>query len=717
MAVRKAPALPLTLLLSLTLLLALALLLARLLLAGLIALLAVLQIAEGIVGQTLLIAQGFPQTAHCLIALLSLPLTARTLHHLHVFHQLTQHLHQFLRFGGAALFHQLFQFVQHLLQLIARHLHAVHVLRKLTVWVSLGLFSQFTHVIIQRLAHFLHQFVDLFGACPVSDRLIQTVLRALQGLHCRGKIPLFHQKRDLPQFFRKRIAGLGCQAGLFGIELPDNHAQAKVGALVADEFLGFVGHRLEDLRRARGVFARPEQIAPHLDQRGRQRIEKALARQDDRQGCCRAVLTCGIRDRKLHGDRQVRKHMLRQIVDQCLGEFRPVARYGHRQIKDHRLLRLGGCGQTIAAVHGRQIEGDRHLPCHHAVIVTCCEILLEAAIRLAPDVTFGGNDGGRIGKGGEGPRAAPRPIDGNGARLGNDKAAGGGICGIVARNRLGGGDRLRDTKRPHLAIQPELQHRSDRKVYRLGRHVVEVKRRLSGVGRRLCPAFPSRPGRKAARAAGGKRRNRRHPPQRPEQQGHDKGRQGHIAQSEWVTPRKSQVRLNHPCLRGTVGHPRQMSLPDGKRSRILPANRLTVRQSRDRTPRQTRIKTRQSLGPCGRAKAAKGMYQGRQSGHQRHRRTGPDVVNRKAVLHPKGKHGKRCDHHRPKRPEGTHNTLGPETGLCHAQGHADPLQNIRGVGYRHAIPLQVRGGSYSHAGMVSRERISSKVGRARMTAK
>ena len=46
---------------------------------------------------------------------------------------LAQQFHQFGGFGHAAFFHQALQFIEHLLKLVARHLHAFHILGKLAV--------------------------------------------------------------------------------------------------------------------------------------------------------------------------------------------------------------------------------------------------------------------------------------------------------------------------------------------------------------------------------------------------------------------------------------------------------------------------------------------------------------------------------------------------------------------------------------------------------
>ena len=154
------------------------------LLARLIAFLTILQIAVGIIRQALLIAQGFAQIFHCLLTGTAFALTIAlpvTLGDLHVFHELTQLFHKFSGFGGFPFLHQLLQLVQHLLQLVLRHLYRRAVLRGFLFAVALIFFGQLIHVIIQGFAHFLHQLVNFFGRGAVFDCLVQTVLRAAQA--------------------------------------------------------------------------------------------------------------------------------------------------------------------------------------------------------------------------------------------------------------------------------------------------------------------------------------------------------------------------------------------------------------------------------------------------------------------------------------------------------------------------------------------------------
>ncbi len=228
----------------------------------------------------MLVAQRFGKVAHGLLT--GATLTAFALRYLHVFHQLTEHFHQFGRFLHPAFFQHLLQLFQELLQLIAGHLHALLFLRGLSLGVARGLFGQLAHVILHRLTQFLHQLFDFRRVGPVADCLVQPVLGALKPLSGRGKIALFDHQGDFPQRLCKLIPNLGRQAGGSAFQAAQGHAEAKIGALVADKPFGAVGDRLENLNRAAGVFTVPQKIAAHFDHSGGQRVKEPLARQHQR---------------------------------------------------------------------------------------------------------------------------------------------------------------------------------------------------------------------------------------------------------------------------------------------------------------------------------------------------------------------------------------------------------------------------------------------------
>ena len=193
--------------------LAIALLLAALAVL-LLAIGAVLQVAKAVIGQLLLVAQGLAQILHRLVA--GVALTAAlpvALGHLHVVHEVAQLVHQFLRLGGPALFHQLLQLVQHLVQLVLRHLHSGAVLRGFGIVLGPVLFGLLTHVIVQRVLHFLHQIVDLGRCGPVLDGFVHPVLGAFQPFQRRGEVAFLDHQGNLPQLFGHLVAGVGVKRG------------------------------------------------------------------------------------------------------------------------------------------------------------------------------------------------------------------------------------------------------------------------------------------------------------------------------------------------------------------------------------------------------------------------------------------------------------------------------------------------------------------------
>ena len=413
-----------------------------------------------------------------------MPLALRDLH---VFHQLTQHLHQFLRLGHPAFFHQALQFIQHLLQLIARHFHPFHVLGQLAVGVTLGLFGKFAHVIVQRLAQFLHQLFDFGRVGTIPHRLVQPVLRAAQSFHRAGQITLFDQQRDFPQLGRDGIARLGREAGLLRVKVAHQDTQAQIGARIADQVFGAMGDGPEHLRGAGGIGAGPQKIAPHLDQGGGQRVEEPLAGQGDAHGIGAALLSRGIRHGEGHRDGQVGEGMLRQVIDQRLGDLCAVARHRHGQIKDHRIARFRVGAKAKAAVHTGQVKRDADPARGHAVIITCGELHRELAVAFAFRTVCRGDRGGHVRRCGDPP--CPPAFAAHGHLAAALKRE------IMQRVRCGGHlgpsrHGFRQGQVAHLAVKAELQARSDGQIKAPFGNVVQVQRRLAGIGGRLRPAFP-----------------------------------------------------------------------------------------------------------------------------------------------------------------------------------------------------------------------------------
>jgi len=340
-------------------------------------------------------------------------------------------LHQFLRLGCLALFHQLVQLFQHLVQLILGHLHALlPVLRGLGVGILAVLFGLLAHVVVQRVLHFLHQRVDFGGRGAVLDRFVHAVLGAFQPFEGVGQIAILDDKRDLPQFFGHGVTRGHIEVGTVAVEVADQDAQAQIGLFVADEAFGFVGDGFQDLADASGVGAVPQQVAPHLDQGGGEGVKEAAARQDGFQWQSTGGLACGVGGGKGHRDRQVRQQILGQVIDQRLIDLVAVAFHRHRQVERDRLDRLGVGGQAITAVDGGKVERDGDVALDDAVIVGRGEGLLEAAVRLAVHRAFGGDCRGQVGQDDDLPFAAAPALDRQTARLGD---------GEILRGLRGGG--------------------------------------------------------------------------------------------------------------------------------------------------------------------------------------------------------------------------------------------------------------------------------------
>ena len=200
--------------------------------------------------------------------------------------------------------------------------------------------------------------------------------------------------------------------------------------------------------------------------------------------------------------------MLGQVVDQRFRDPGPLARERHRQVEGDRLKRLGVGGKAVAAVDLRQIKADRHPACDHAVIVGRGKALLEAAIRLAAH--FAGNEDRRqvIWQGGDLPFAPAGAFDGQGAGPGDRQiihaghairggSGGGSHLALNRRSDRRGrvGDGLCDGQPAFGAIDTDLQARAGGQLQSGVGDVVQIQRRLAGIGRGLRPAFPAWPAR------------------------------------------------------------------------------------------------------------------------------------------------------------------------------------------------------------------------------
>ena len=531
-------------------------------LALLLALAGVLQLAEGVVRQALLIAQRLAQVAHRRVALAGVARCIRVDHDLHVLHQLPHLFHQFGRLGHAALFHQLLQLVHHLLQLIAGHPHAFAVLVRLVgvVGNALGLLGQFVHVFLHRLTHFLHQFVDLGGVGPVADRLVQPVLGALQPFQRRLQVALFDQEGQRPEFLGNRVAVFGRQAGLFGVQLAQQHLQARQHALLADQPFGLVQHRLQPLRRRRRVGAVPQKITAQFGQCRRHRIEKAFAGQGDLHGLGLAGLVDRVGGRQAHQHGKVGEGVFGHVIHQRLFKGGAVAPDRHRQVQNQRRLRLGVDGQAIAALDGGQIKGNFGMPSGHAIVIGGGKGQAHPPVLLARDLALGHDGRALVRRRHDGPGAPALAVDHDGAGFRQGEF----LRRVRSRGHIGAGAArhgFREGQRADLSVKADLHAAADGHFDGVGGDVVQVQRGLAGIGRRLQPTLPGGTGGQRLGLPRRKAGHRGGAPERAEQQARHQYGQRDEAQPERVLPRQPQVGDDGLCRRRPCGHPRPVHLP------------------------------------------------------------------------------------------------------------------------------------------------------------
>ncbi len=283
--------------LSLALALALLTLLAGLVPLATLAFALLLQITERVVGQILLITQGFGQILHRLLARGLRAVAAFTLGHAQVFHKLVQLVHQLLRFGHPAFLHQLFDPVHQGLQFIHAHrLALLAVVGHIRAIARLGLFGQHPQIIIRRLAQFLHQFGDFFVRGTVAHRLGQPFLRAAQAFAGIGKAAILKLDRKIPH----RLDDFGLPLvghAEFGhvVETPDDRAHPQIDGFAGKETFGLVRDRPQDLVHAAGVGLGPHQVAALFDHGAGQRLKETPPGQDQAFRLGNAHLPCSIR--------------------------------------------------------------------------------------------------------------------------------------------------------------------------------------------------------------------------------------------------------------------------------------------------------------------------------------------------------------------------------------------------------------------------------------
>ena len=327
----------------------------------------------------------------------------------------------------------------------------------------------------------------------------------------------------------------------------------------------------------------------------------------------------------------------------------------------------------MAAVDLGQIKGDHDLSLGDAVVVGGQEVLLEAAIRLALHLA-GGFDGGRsVGQDRDQPFTAAVALNGKAAGLDQGELltefGGGGNFG-AARDGFGEDERAR------FAVKAQRYAGAGGQGYGFVGLVGEVEGGLAGIGGGLGPAFPcgARGGlRHTARCQVGQRR---HAPERTEEQRHDQQGQRHVAQTVPVARGQPQVRFDRAGGGGADGHAGTVRLPDLLRGGVGAADGLGVAQGRDGAAGQGGIEPRQSLIPGRAAEFAQPVDRRPQDAGKRGDQAEPAGLQREMIKRVKGQEAKRGNHKRPERPEGTCQPFRPKTDQGQAEGKFDPFEGL-----------------------------------------
>ena len=523
----------------------------------------VLKVAERVIGQILLIAQGFGQILHRLLARGLRAVATLALGDAQVLHQLVQLLHQLCSFGHPAFFHQFLNPVHQRLKLVHAHLltllAAVGLIGAVTA--GLGLFRQHPQIVVGRLAQFLHQFGDFLVRGAVAHGLCQPLLRAPQPFARVGQTPVFQLHRQFPQ----RIHNLGL--ALFGqaefrhaVQTPCDRPHPQIDRLAGKEPFGAVGHSLQDLHDTRRILVRPHQVAPLFDDSARQGLKEPPARQDDLFHRALRRLSRRIGDLQLDRHRQVRQRVLAQIVDQQVLEIRPVAVERHGQIQHQWRNRIGIDRQPVPPVDGCQIQRDGRLPALDPVIVRGREGLRQLSHRVGLDRAGERDAGRRIGDGCDGPCGFGRAGNGQIAGLRDRehllRVRGGGHLSCTARDGFGHGERT------HLAVKPQCDGAAFRHTQRACGDIIEIDRRLARIGRRFDPAFPDRTRGKGLLATSDHITDRSHPQKRAEQECCHEKQKRDEPQTVWVAVGNPQVGLYRTGGFGPFRHARDMGAPD-----------------------------------------------------------------------------------------------------------------------------------------------------------
>ena len=420
--------------------------------------------------------------------------------------------------------------------------------------------------------------------------------------------------------------------------------------------------RPDHLRHARRVIHAPQQIAALFDHRIGQWVEEPPRGQAHLFGTACALQARRIIHRQLDPDRQVRPRVLRQVLDQRLGELGPVAGDRHRQVQHDRIARFRRGHKAVAARDRIQIQRDPRLPAKNAVIVRSGERQrhlplgprLRQRLHLVRPLLRGiaeGHARRRIGAHHHVPIAPTGARDGQCSRTGDGEIlrGGGGIGGLGPHSL---GQILRHAQRAQLAIKAQGDAAALRHLDALAGLIGQIERRLPGIGGRFDPAFPCRAARHRLRPAGRHLGDRAHAQERSEKNRHRQRQQRHIARGKGIAGGHVQIGGHGARRRRTRRHAGLMRLPDRHGCGIGSADGLTVQHGRDRTSGQAGIQPRERLGPRGPAKphyASRSCHDRAQTGREH---PGPDNLDGQTVMQAQHQRRQRQHHHRPERPEG-----------------------------------------------------------------
>ncbi len=347
-----------------------------------------LQITEGLIRQTLLIAQCLCETFHRLLALRLLPLALLALSDLHVLHHLLEFLQSLLRLGHAALLHQLLDPVHHLLQIVLCHLHriilcALFALLLLLIAITRRFALQLVDVVLIGAAQLIHQFSDFIIACAIFHRLRQTFLRAAHALERVADITIFDEQRQVPKRLRRLIAVLFAKGIIANLRLyaAQNHPQFQICRFTTEHVIGAMRDCTQHLSRARTICLGPQKPLALLDQGIRHGVKETSPRQRHVVSIGPRALPFGVlnRHRQLH--RQVGKRMLGKIAKQRFAKITAIPCNWQRQIKRDALARLWLCFKAVAPRDRCQIKRDFGTARGHLIVIRCREGQTHHAIR------------------------------------------------------------------------------------------------------------------------------------------------------------------------------------------------------------------------------------------------------------------------------------------------------------------------------------------------